>query len=72
MKKTFKLENLDCAVCAEKMKTAIAKIDGVESVEVSFMLQKLTICAAEEQMSDIIKKAVKAIKKVDSDCKVIL
>ncbi len=72
MKKTFKLENLDCAVCAEKMKTAIAKIDGVESVEVSFMLQKLTICAAEEQMSDIIKKAAKAIKKVDSDCKVIL
>ena len=72
MKKTFKLENLDCAVCAEKMKNAIAKIDGVESVEVSFMLQKLTICASEEQMADIIKKAVKAIKKVDSDCKVIL
>ena len=72
MKKTFKLENLDCAVCAEKMKNAIAKIDGVESVDVSFMLQKLTICAPEEQMADIIKKAVKAIKKVDSDCKVIL
>lgn len=72
MKKTFKLENLDCAVCAEKMKNAIAKINGVESVEVSFMLQKLTICASEEQMADIIKKAVKAIKKVDSDCKVIL
>ena len=72
MKKTFKLENLDCAVCAEKMKNAIAKIDGVESVEVSFLLQKLTISAPEEQMADIIKKAAKAIKKVDSDCKVIL
>ena len=50
MKKTFKLENLDCAVCAEKMKNAIAKIDGVESVDVSFMLQKLTISAPEEKM----------------------
>ena len=29
MKKVYRLENLDCAVCAEKMKNAIAKIDGV-------------------------------------------
>jgi copper chaperone CopZ len=72
MKKTFKLENLDCAVCAEKMKNAIAKIDGVESVDVSFMLQKLTISAPEEKMEEILKKSIKAIKKVDSDCKIIL
>ena len=32
MKKVYKLENLDCAVCAEKMKRAIEKIDGVEEV----------------------------------------
>ena len=72
MKKTFKLENLDCAVCAEKMKNAIAKIDGVESVDVSFLMQKLTINAPEEQMAEIMKKAVKAIRKVDSDCRIIL
>ena len=72
MKKTFKLENLDCAVCAEKMKNAIAKIDGVESVDVSFMLQKLTISAPEEKMEEILKKSIKAIKNVDSDCKIIL
>ena len=54
------------------MKNAIAKIDGVENVDVSFLLQKLTISAPEEQMADIIKKAAKAIKKVDSDCKIIL
>ena len=71
-RKTFKLENLDCAVCAEKMKNAIAKIDGVESVDVSFMLQKLTISAPEEKMEEILKKSIKAIKKVDSDCKIIL
>ena len=72
MKKVYKMENLDCAVCAEKMKNAIAKIDGVESVEVSFMLQKLTICAPEERMEEIMKKAVKAVKKVEPDCKIIL
>ena len=72
MKKVYKLENLDCAVCAEKMKNAIATIEGVESVDVSFMLQKLTICAPEEKMDAIMKKAVKAIRKVEPDCKILL
>ena len=71
MKKIYKLENLDCAVCAEKMKNAIAKIEGVENVDVSFMLQKLTICASEEKMDEILTKAVKAIRKVDPDCKIL-
>ncbi len=71
MKKVYKLENLDCAVCAEKMKRAIEKIEGVESCEVSFLMQKLTICADETKMNDIVKKAEKACKKVDSDCKIL-
>ena len=40
MKKVFKLEDLDCANCAAKMERAIAKIEGVNSVSVSFMMQK--------------------------------
>lgn len=40
MKKVFKLEDLDCANCAAKMENAISKIEGVESVNVSFMTQK--------------------------------
>ena len=71
MKKVYKLENLDCAVCAEKMKNAIAKIEGVESADVSFMLQKLTVCAPEEKMDEIMQKAAKAIRKVDPDCKIL-
>ena len=71
MKKVYKLENLDCAVCAENMKNAIAKIEGVEFVDVSFMLQKLTICAPEEKLDEIMKKATKAIRKVEPDCKIL-
>ncbi len=70
MKKTYKLENLDCAVCAEKMKRAIEKIEGVESCEVSFLLQKLVIVAAEDKMDEIVRKAEKACKKVEPDCKI--
>ena len=31
MKKTFKLEGLDCANCAAKIENAVKKIDGVSS-----------------------------------------
>ena len=37
MKKTFTLEELDCAHCAAKMEDAIGKIDGVVSASISFM-----------------------------------
>ena len=72
MKKKFKVENLDCAHCAAKMEEAIKKIEGVIDANVSFMAQKLTIEAAEEDFDRIMKEAVKAVKKVDSDCSIVL
>lgn len=72
MKKSFVLEDLDCANCARKMEEAIAKIDGVASVNVSFISQKMTIEAGDTVFDDIMKKVVKTIKKVEPDCKVKL
>lgn len=72
MKKVFKLEDLDCANCAAKMERAIAKIDGVNSVVVSFMSQKMTIDADETRFDDIMKEVVKTCKKVEPDCRIIL
>ena len=72
MKKTFTLEELDCAHCAAKMEDAINKIDGVISASISFMTQKLTIEAAEEDFDKILKAAQKAIKKIEPDCRILL
>lgn len=72
MKKTFKLVDLDCANCAAKMETAIKKIDGVTSASVSFMNQKMTIEADDAAFDEIMDKVVKAIKKVEPDCQVVL
>lgn len=72
MKKSFVLEDLDCANCARKMEEAIAKIDGVASVNVSFISQKMTIEADDTVFDDIMKKVVKTIKNVEPDCKVKL
>ena len=72
MKKTFKLEELDCANCAAKMETAISKIDGVIEAKVAFMSQRLTIEADEENFDKILKTAQKAIRKIEPDCKIII
>lgn len=72
MKKTFRLIDLDCANCAAKMEDAIKKIDGVKNATVSFMTQKMTIEADDERFDEIVKLAVKACKKVEPDCEVVV
>lgn len=72
MKRTYNLEDLDCAVCAEKMANAIRKIDGVEEADVSFLMQKLTVSADDSRFDDIMKQVVKACKKVEPDCKILI
>lgn len=71
MKKTYQLENLDCANCAAKMEEAINRIEGIDKASVSFMTQKLTV----ETSADIEKmmaEVIKVIKKIEPDCEVIL
>ena len=72
MKKMYMLEDLDCANCAAKMEDAIRKIDGVTNASVSFIMQKMTIEAADDRFDQILKDVLKTIKKVEPDCRVIL
>ncbi|MDD2993786.1 MAG: hypothetical protein PWQ08_366 [Clostridiales bacterium] len=70
MKKTFQMEDLDCASCAAKMEDAIKKIDGVTSATVNFMTQKLTLEADDSRFGEIAKEAAKICRKVEPDCTV--
>ena len=69
MKKKFKLADLDCANCAQKMEDAIKKIEGVENASVSFMMQKLTVEAAEDRFDEVMKQVVEVFRKVEPDCR---
>ncbi|HIU62549.1 MAG TPA: cation transporter [Candidatus Caccalectryoclostridium excrementigallinarum] len=71
MKKVFKLEDLDCAVCAAKMEDAIAKIAGVNAVSVSYMAQRLSIDAEESRFDEIMDEVVKKCKRVEPDCRIV-
>ena len=71
MKKVFELEDLDCANCAAKMEDAIRKLDGVQSVTISFMAQKMTLEAEDANFDKVLKQVKKCIKRVDPDCVVV-
>ncbi len=43
MKKTLRLQGLDCAHCATKLEEELAVLDGVINVAVAFVAQKLTV-----------------------------
>lgn len=72
MKRIFKMKNVDCANCAAKMERAIAKIDGVEKVTISFLTQRLSIEADEDRLEEILQKASEACRKIDHECKILL
>lgn len=71
VKKTIKVEDLDCANCAAKLEKAISGINGVTRVSVSFMAQKILLEADDERFDDIVKEIKKTAKKVVPDCTVL-
>ena len=72
MKKMYKLQDLDCAHCAAKMEAAVKKIPGVRDAAVSFMAQKLTIEADDDRFDAVMRDVVKACRRVEPDCTILL
>ncbi len=67
MKKTFRLEGLDCANCAAKIEDRINKLEGVKEATLNFMTTKLVIDGDEDRMEEIIEAAKAIIKKLEPD-----
>lgn len=70
MKKSFKVENLCCANCAAKMERTIKKIDGVDSANIAFMTQRLTI-ETEKDIEEILDEAQKVISRIEKGCRIV-
>ena len=70
MKKTYEIE-VDCANCANLMKNAARKTDGVASATVNFMTQKMIVEFADGQdQKRVMKDVLKACKKIEPDCEI--
>ncbi len=72
MKKSYQIE-VDCANCAREMEEAAARVEGVASVVVNFMTQKMNVEFAEgADAAAVMQNVLKACKKVEPDCEVFL
>ena len=75
MKKTYKID-VDCANCANKMEAAAAKVEGVTSVSVNFMNQKMTVEFAsdieDKDEKKVMQEVRKQCRKVEDDCEIYI
>ena len=65
MKKVVRIKNLDCANCAAALERAVAKIDGVNSVNVSFIGEKMALDYDENK--NVLDEIKTAAKKLEPD-----
>lgn len=72
MKYIYKLKNLGCASCADKMERNIKKINGISLAAIDFMNQKLLVDADSSQIDDINIKIAAVIKKIEPDCSIVI
>ena len=70
MKVKAKLHDLCCANCAAKIEEKIAKLDGVESVTVNFLTEKLIMNADESRLPEIKAQIEKIVHKIEPDVEI--
>lgn len=72
MRKVFKLDEIDCAVCAGKLEDAIKKLDGVEEAKINFLTQKLTLVADDADFDTVLDAVVKLTASIEPDCEILV
>ncbi len=63
----FKIEGLDCVNCANELEESLRKIDIIENVSISFMMERLTFSCNEDNLKNAIKQIKKTIRKEEPD-----
>ncbi len=71
MKKVFRIENLDCATCANRLENAIRKVDGVKGAVVNFLTLRLCLEYDENEQEVIFSNVKKTAKKTIPDCTIL-
>ncbi len=67
MVKKAKLHDLCCANCAAKIEDKLSKLDGIDSVTVNFMTEKLIMEYDESKSAVILPKVEKIVHKIEPE-----
>ena len=72
MRKTFELENLECANCAAKMERDIAAFPEVKKCTITFMTSRMALTVEDgADLNDILDRAQKIMKGYEKDCTIV-
>ncbi len=71
MKKIIQVSNLDCANCARKLEEKLQKVEGVNTCNVSFMMQRISLDIEDSKAEEIINNIKKVCKKVEPDMEIV-
>lgn len=70
MIKKAKLHGLCCANCAAKIEDKISSLDGVESVTVNFLTEKLIMDVDESKFDEITARIEKIVHKIEPEVEI--
>ncbi len=68
MKKTVKIEGLDCPNCAKTLEGELAKIEGIKNVHIEFV--KSTLSFESENVDETMQKVTKLTKELEPNAKI--
>lgn len=69
MKKTTKIEGIDCANCAKVLENEINKLDGIKNAKINFI--KSTLSFESEDVNKAMKDIVELTKRVEPDAEIV-
>lgn len=73
MKKKYKIQGLDCANCAAKIEEALSKLEGVNSVRVSFLSEKVKFDLRDDiDLEDLIAKSNEIADKIEPGSEILV
>lgn len=72
MRKTFELEDLECANCAAKMERDISAFPEVIKCTITFMTSRMSITVPDgTDLDAVLDKAQKVMRSYEKDCTIV-
>ena len=72
MRKTYQLEDLECANCAAKMEHDINAFPEVVKCTITFMTSRMSITVADgADLDAVLDKAQKVMRTYEKDCTIV-
>ena len=72
MRKTYQLEDLECANCAAKMERDISAFPEVTKCTITFMTSRMSITVADDaDLEAVLDKAQQVMRSYEKDCTIV-